>query len=84
VVLEVGRTRQRRAVACHASQTDNNPALWRRLALLDDTESLHWLRPPSPGTSPTLSLSGGNDVPEPGTDLVLWARRPQEPIRPVS
>lgn len=145
--------------------------LRRRLALLGDTGSLRWLRPPPPGTSPTLSggdeasdpppaghsalaeewdrrhastdrlfraepdqtlvevvtplhpgravglgagegryalwlaahgrqvtavdLSrralarlderhGSSDVPEPGTDLVLWARRPQEPIRPVS
>jgi N-acetylglucosamine malate deacetylase 2 len=39
--LPVDRVTQRRAIACHASQASDNPVLWRRLELLDDTE---WLR----------------------------------------
>lgn len=46
LVIGVDRDRQRRAIACHASQSDDNPVLERRLSLLGDTESLRWLRPP--------------------------------------
>jgi LmbE family N-acetylglucosaminyl deacetylase len=45
VVLTVDRDAQRRAIACHASQSTHNPVLWRRLELLGGTESLRWLRP---------------------------------------
>lgn len=42
--VEVDRDRQRQAVACHASQSGDNPVLWRRLELLGTTEHLRWLR----------------------------------------
>ena len=45
LVLTVDREVQRRAIACHASQSTDNPVLWRRLELLGDTESVRWLRP---------------------------------------
>jgi LmbE family N-acetylglucosaminyl deacetylase len=43
LVLEVDRGRQHQAIACHASQSTENPVLWRRLSLQGDTESLRWL-----------------------------------------
>ncbi len=45
--LDVDRTVQRRAIACHASQANDNPVLRRRLELLGDAESLVWLRHPA-------------------------------------
>jgi LmbE family N-acetylglucosaminyl deacetylase len=54
VRLGVDRARQYRAIACHASQCDDNALLARRLALLGDTESLRWLRRPSPGAPPGM------------------------------
>lgn len=54
VVLPVDRDRQRRAIARHESQCTANAVLERRLALLGDTESMRWLRPPR----------RGRDVPE--------------------
>jgi LmbE family N-acetylglucosaminyl deacetylase len=47
LVLTVDRDVQRRAIACHRSQSTDNRVLWRRLALLSDHEHLRWLRPPS-------------------------------------
>jgi LmbE family N-acetylglucosaminyl deacetylase len=44
VVLTVNRETQRRAIACHATQSTDNSVLWRRLELLGSTESLRWLR----------------------------------------
>lgn len=41
VAIPVDRTRQRAAIACHASQDPANPLLARRLALTGDSE---WLR----------------------------------------
>jgi LmbE family N-acetylglucosaminyl deacetylase len=41
--IEVDRARQLTAIACHASQSNANPVLWRRLALQGTTESLRWL-----------------------------------------
>ena len=46
LTVAVDRARQRTAIACHASQSSDNPVLWRRLALLGDTEHLRWLLPP--------------------------------------
>ena len=46
LVVDVDRTRQHRAIACHASQLDDNPVVARRLALLGRREWLRWLRPP--------------------------------------
>lgn len=45
-VLSVERTRQWHAIACHASQSADNPVLLRRLALLGDREHLRVLRSP--------------------------------------
>jgi LmbE family N-acetylglucosaminyl deacetylase len=47
-VLRIDRRRQRRAIACHASQSLDNPVLWRRLDLLGDAEAVRWLRRPAP------------------------------------
>ncbi len=46
LVVTVDRGRQRQAIACHVSQSTDNPVLWRRLELLGSTESLRWLRLP--------------------------------------
>ena len=43
-VVDVDRERQHRAIACHASQSSDNPVLRRRLALQGDVETLRWLR----------------------------------------
>lgn len=45
MVMEVDRTRQLEAIACHRSQSADNPVLWRRLSLLGDREWLRCLRP---------------------------------------
>jgi LmbE family N-acetylglucosaminyl deacetylase len=45
--LPVDRTKQRAAIACHGSQSTENPVLWRRLQLLGDTEHLRYLNPHS-------------------------------------
>ena len=42
--IGVDRSRQLDAIACHASQSTENPVLWRRLQLLGDTEHLVLLR----------------------------------------
>ncbi len=41
--LEVDRGLQEDAILCHASQSADNPVLWRRLTLQGPTESLRWL-----------------------------------------
>jgi N-acetylglucosamine malate deacetylase 2 len=45
IVIDVDRQLQRVAIGCHASQSDDNPVLWRRLDLLGDREYLRWLNP---------------------------------------
>jgi LmbE family N-acetylglucosaminyl deacetylase len=52
LVIEVDRARQLEAIACHRSQSAENPVLWRRLSLMGDNEWLRWLRLP-------LSRGGG-------------------------
>ena len=52
IVVAVDRHRQRQAIACHASQSADNPVLWRRLELSGASEPLRWLRPP-PGAEET-------------------------------
>nr|WP_067897679.1 PIG-L deacetylase family protein [Nocardia vaccinii] len=48
LTIEVDRARQRAAIGCHATQSDDNPVLWRRLDLLGNREHLRWLhRPPA-------------------------------------
>ncbi len=46
VILDVDRTLQLQAIACHVSQSDDNPVLWRRLELQGRREYLTWLRRP--------------------------------------
>jgi LmbE family N-acetylglucosaminyl deacetylase len=41
--IPVDRTRQLAAIACHRSQSTDNPVLWRRLDLLGPTEHLRYL-----------------------------------------
>lgn len=45
-VVAVDRARQGKAIACHQSQSTDNPVLWRRLELLGGHEHLRWLTPP--------------------------------------
>lgn len=45
IIIEVDRARQRAAIDCHATQSGDNPVLWRRLDLLGDREYLRWLHP---------------------------------------
>jgi LmbE family N-acetylglucosaminyl deacetylase len=44
LTVAVDRTVQRKAIACHRSQSTDNPVLWRRLELLGDEEHLRYLR----------------------------------------
>ena len=44
LVIDVDRRLQRRAISSHGSQANDNPVLWKRLALRADTECLRWLR----------------------------------------
>lgn len=50
--LRVTRTRQRRAIAAHRSQSGDNPVLYRRLALLGDREHLRVLYRPGEEAAP--------------------------------
>ena len=43
IVFQVDRSRQSAAIACHASQSGDNPVLRRRLELLGTLEHLRWL-----------------------------------------
>lgn len=45
IALEVDRRRQLASIRCHASQSLDNPVLWRRLELQGNTEWLLWLQP---------------------------------------
>ena len=70
VLLTVDRTRQRRAIAAHASQAVPSSALWRRLELQGDTELLRLIHPtrgpphpiprpiPHPKTDPLKEFPG--------------------------
>lgn len=44
LVVEIDRARQLDAIACHVSQSTDNPVLRRRLELLGDSEHLRYLR----------------------------------------
>ena len=58
-VITIDRHRQRQAIACHASQSVDNPVLWRRLELSGAFESLRWLQPP-PGVAETPEHTADN------------------------
>jgi LmbE family N-acetylglucosaminyl deacetylase/uncharacterized protein (DUF302 family) len=69
--LSVSRTRQRRAVAAHASQSHHNPVLQHRLRLLGDTEHLRLLyTPPYEGATP-MSYGYTTRMPEPFTPALV-------------
>ena len=46
IVIEVDRTTQEQAVACHPSQAVPGSVLWRRLELLGSREHLRWIHQP--------------------------------------
>jgi N-acetylglucosamine malate deacetylase 2 len=46
VTIEVNRKLQRAAIACHTTQSNDNPVLRRRLELLERSEHLRWLSCP--------------------------------------
>lgn len=50
IAVRVDRGAQKEAIACHASQSSDNPVLWRRLDLTGDQEWLRWLRRPDQAT----------------------------------
>jgi N-acetylglucosamine malate deacetylase 2 len=45
--VQVDRQRQLAAISCHASQSQGNPVLWRRLELQGNREVFRWLDRPS-------------------------------------
>jgi hypothetical protein len=47
MTIEVDRSWQRRAIACHRSQAVDNVVLRRRLELLGSREVFRWLRTPA-------------------------------------
>ena len=49
--IEVDRTLQHEAISCHASQSTDNPVLWRRLALQGTVDSLRRLTGPQGGST---------------------------------
>jgi LmbE family N-acetylglucosaminyl deacetylase len=53
VVIRVDRATQLKAIACHASQSTNNPVLWRRPELPGDAEHLRYLRRKADAREPT-------------------------------
>jgi hypothetical protein len=53
LAITVDRASQLKAIACHASQSADNPVLWRRLELLGGTEHLRYLRRKTDASEPT-------------------------------
>lgn len=51
ITVDVDRRRQREAIACHRSQSIDNPVPWRRLELERAQESFRWL--------PTATVTAG-------------------------
>lgn len=60
--LPVERTRQRAAIACHRSQSSDNPVLWRRLALMDNREYLRLLSPRDERSSEGQAIREGTSI----------------------
>lgn len=73
VVLPVDRVGQRRAIACHASQSVDNSVLWRRLELLGEAEALRWLRRPASDAADRPSAEPRLD--QPPSLAEEWDRR---------
>jgi len=67
ITLTVSRRRQQRAIACHASQSTENPVLHRRLELLGDHEHLRLIHPPTRHRSDPMSYGITVRVPAPFT-----------------
>lgn len=59
ICLHVNRTQQREAIACHRSQSGDNPVLWRRLALMGDREYLRILSCRGDARSEKLTIPEG-------------------------
>ena len=55
LVIDVDRTAQNRAVACHPSQAIPGSVLWRRLELLRNHEHLRWLLNSAAGVTATTA-----------------------------
>ncbi|WP_081784875.1 PIG-L family deacetylase [Cellulomonas sp. KRMCY2] len=68
LVVPVDRTRQLRAVTCHASQAVPGSVLWRRLDLLAGREHLRWLTTPS-APAPSTERTG---APAPAATSKDW------------
>ncbi|WP_205650181.1 PIG-L family deacetylase [Actinoplanes solisilvae] len=68
--LSVSRTRQRRAIAAHRSQSLHNHVLHRRLALQRDHEQLRTLYQPNQG-DPTMSYAYTTRLPQPFSAAVV-------------
>ena len=68
--LSVSRTRQRRAITAHRSQSLHNHVLHRRLALLRDREHLRVLYRPSKGETP-MSYAYTTRLPQPFSAAVV-------------
>jgi len=68
--LSVSRTRQRRAIAAHRSQSLHNHVLHRRLALLRDREHLRVLYQPNQG-DPHMSYAYTTRLPQPFSAAVV-------------
>jgi len=59
ICLHVDRESQMRAIACHRSQSGDNPVLWRRLALMGDREYLRILSCRGDARSEKLTIPEG-------------------------
>lgn len=66
--IVVDRGNQIEAIGCHASQSNDNPVLWRRLALQGDREYLRFTDPVSDG-SPGPVASNSAKKPSDGTNI---------------
>jgi LmbE family N-acetylglucosaminyl deacetylase/uncharacterized protein (DUF302 family) len=68
--LSVSRTRQRRAITAHRSQSRHNHVLHRRLALLRDREHMRVLYQPNQG-DPHMSYAYTSRLPQPFSAAVV-------------
>jgi LmbE family N-acetylglucosaminyl deacetylase len=57
IAIDVDRTTQERAVACHPSQAVPGSVLWRRLELLGPREHLRWLHHAHPSNDPVTTTA---------------------------
>jgi uncharacterized protein (DUF302 family) len=74
VALAVSRERQRRAIACHRSQSAHNPVLRRRLELLGDREYLRLIHQPLSTGDTAMSYGITVRLPAPFASTVARVR----------